>query len=1797
MNLYFFLKLGYHPGYPGNPPPTQNPGLGTSQPGSGQASFGMLPNSVPGQQPYHGLQTQPPRPGYPQTSDSLMTHKMHPSYPGYHAPTTPGSSPALRPQYSQNYLSHPSMDSYSLSMGQSHMPGQSLGTPYGQHQSMMGQYPGQRLHSPSSLHSAPRHPSMPSQYASSYASQNSSSYHSGSSSELWSSGQSMSHLQQSPFSNFSSPATASNSSVSSSALHSSRTSQFASSDYTTNPSNPYFTNQMPNDSTYPPGYTGASTQSQPSTTSRSSSSSRSQQYSGQMGSYSTPPSASITAQASQPAAVTSSSSVSRFSHYSTYPQSMTFDPATQSRLSPYPTPPSGSQTPNSPQYRSSSGYPSSGSTQPTQHPVHSPRRPTATSPAGSPMPPTSHTPGPPSVGSNSTQNSNQGSAFSLTTPNTSHHMSSSSSSVPSVPSSLQQLEQMVMPHLGGPSSTSTSTSKSLATSSANSSTFFTANANSSPISPQSQSQSKMFSHFSSSNTSAQSSQFPYHQYPTTTPQAGNSVPWQPPAGQLSASSSHTTHSIKAGSMMQQPLVHGAQHMSSPTTSTTTKSHQVSDSTLHQPYAYSSSKTPNEMSENAEYSQSFTPSTPSSSSMPTSHTISQSGYNSIPNSSLPASSGINSYDSLPNPKQSSVKNDTQLFDHNKSSRSVMDPLTGDLNQMTSQQSQMSSLNSNSFHPMMQQSYPSQSMPGYPNQSSRFDHPMSNQYGMSSELSNSSYNTTEQDSSMIYDPYNIDNALGIAPPHQTMSEYRESQANIQHSGNADYVQNDPYAANFDDFETTSKRKGKGRPKKDATAVKKERKPRQPRTTTRGAGRGRGRGAKSAVVDRMPLPGMLGDYADTAVPYTAPGMGPPVNESLDMYNNSVDLYPSTNPLMSTNKLTPTNQMSVPPQMMNNAQTNLNSSVLSQPPTGDLISPYSIPTQPLVHPLPNQQHNSQLPQPSLPRSPQNNFESIPDNNYNQNFSSDQQMPIEQSSSIQTPSIVCDKDVSNDTKSLTYEDRFLVEPPVSNDTPATDTAKPESNTVPLMPSTLVPNIEDVNITPDVEKPHLPLNYNSMDISCAPPMNASLVPMYQDSATFQSSSADKGVLEHQENNELNDKTSNTTSFNSSMLDQSADVSNMVPFSDDPNIQQMNFVASTPVSEKSKKPKKRKSKKNESLNVETGDIIANQEEVKPKPKKKRVKKVKNAIDESNMSINNSTIVSSIDFEEKTQLSASNCDTITGVFSESDTPKPAKAKSKSKRKKSPKVVEKTDTTLETDATLCDLNGELPVSELVEEKHKKPKVKNKSPKKKLPKLALKLKQNKKRRRGFGSPDNSDLEKTPPPSPSPDDESAIHKRRSARNTKRHRYNDDIDLDLSDDEFVQKSDSNVVNVQLTEDTMVVEKFLASRMAKREIEVENDKKDGDTTKDEPVFIEIEEFFVKYKNLSYLHCEWKTEDELEKGDRRISQKVKRYKQKKDINVFDFLDEEPFNPDYVEVDRVLDVNEVEEFYEDQEEIQAPLAACSESDQVPPVSTEEVQAPSVNPEEVQAPVQSSEEEEEVKVPVPSSSEEDQVTDVCSEKVVVPEESCLEESEKVLDEQSDYQKECNEKLQDLSDKEDNDDEKKSEIVNKSNVEEIEIKKEVKSEIEDDSVMDTKSEVEKNDENIDLNENVEPCDDVKDASQAEESVQVDEKPKTKKVRIVRHYLVKWRGLSYEESTWELEDDIEPSKIEQFWKFRNPPPKSEWKIKKRPKAGEWEKLVQSPIYKNGNYLREYQLEGVNWLSFCWHNGYVFFKMSSLQILT
>ncbi|XP_078120813.1 chromodomain-helicase-DNA-binding protein 8 isoform X2 [Sander vitreus] len=294
-------------------------------------------------------------------------------------------------------------------------------------------------------------------------------------------------------------------------------------------------------------------------------------------------------------------------------------------------------------------------------------------------------------------------------------------------------------------------------------------------------------------------------------------------------------------------------------------------------------------------------------------------------------------------------------------------------------------------------------------------------------------------------------------------------------------------------------------------------------------------------------------------------------------------------------------------------------------------------------------------------------------------------------------------------------------------------------------------------------------------------------------------------------------------------------------------------------------------------------------------------------------------------------------------------------------------------------------------------------------------KKRKRNASSDHSDGELSPA-SPTALDDDLITKRRSNRVVKRKKYTEDLDIKITDDEDEQEdvdvtttaaavaSISGGSAAQLKqeleldvegqpsmqffvenpseEDAAIVDKVLSLRLTKKEV------CPGQYTT-------VEEFFVKYKNYSYLHCEWASLAQLEK-DKRIHQKIKRFKTKHAQMRHLFQeDEEAFNPDYLEADRILDV-------------------------------------------------------------------------------------------------------------------------SHSVDKDNGEPV-----------------------------------------------------------------IYYLVKWCSLPYEDATWELKEDVDEGKVEEFKKIQNRQPRL--KRTPRPSASSWKKLEETREYKNGNILREYQLEGVNWLLFNWYN--------------
>ncbi|KAJ3044119.1 choline dehydrogenase 7 [Rhizophlyctis rosea] len=91
------------------------------------------------------------------------------------------------------------------------------------------------------------------------------------------------------------------------------------------------------------------------------------------------------------------------------------------------------------------------------------------------------------------------------------------------------------------------------------------------------------------------------------------------------------------------------------------------------------------------------------------------------------------------------------------------------------------------------------------------------------------------------------------------------------------------------------------------------------------------------------------------------------------------------------------------------------------------------------------------------------------------------------------------------------------------------------------------------------------------------------------------------------------------------------------------------------------------------------------------------------------------------------------------------------------------------------------------------------------------------------------------------------------------------------------------------------------------------------------------------------------------------------------------------------------------------------------------------------------------------------------------------------------------------------------------------------------------------------------------------------------HYLVKWCSQTYDMSTWEpqsIVEELDASKIEEFNARRILSPEKQVSYRasnKRPAPKSWKKIDESPLYKNDNQLRAYQLEGLNWLMFCWYH--------------
>ena len=93
---------------------------------------------------------------------------------------------------------------------------------------------------------------------------------------------------------------------------------------------------------------------------------------------------------------------------------------------------------------------------------------------------------------------------------------------------------------------------------------------------------------------------------------------------------------------------------------------------------------------------------------------------------------------------------------------------------------------------------------------------------------------------------------------------------------------------------------------------------------------------------------------------------------------------------------------------------------------------------------------------------------------------------------------------------------------------------------------------------------------------------------------------------------------------------------------------------------------------------------------------------------------------------------------------------------------------------------------------------------------------------------------------------------------------------------------------------------------------------------------------------------------------------------------------------------------------------------------------------------------------------------------------------------------------------------------------------------------------------------------------------------MVNSYLVKWKSLPLDQATWEKDSFVKtlpdgPGAIKEYEAIPDPWKKREnaLAVGRRPDGSQWTKFEESPVYKSDNTLRLYQLEGLNWLVYCW----------------
>ncbi|KAA3674558.1 chromodomain-helicase-DNA-binding protein 7, partial [Paragonimus westermani] len=474
-------------------------------------------------------------------------------------------------------------------------------------------------------------------------------------------------------------------------------------------------------------------------------------------------------------------------------------------------------------------------------------------------------------------------------------------------------------------------------------------------------------------------------------------------------------------------------------------------------------------------------------------------------------------------------------------------------------------------------------------------------------------------------------------------------------------------------------------------------------------------------------------------------------------------------------------------------------------------------------------------------------------------------------------------------------------------------------------------------------------------------------------------------------------------------------------------------------------------------------------------------------------------------------------------------------------------------------------------------------------------------------------------DNSSHDRKRRSERTAgDRKRYTIDLDLNLSDDsdgpgndEMATLNSDSAAGMVEENDMKVVEYVLGRRVTKRVVKkviqrhILKDAEPADSgsevameTIEEEDEEDVEEFYLKYKGYSYLHCEWRALDEID--DPRIRPKLRRFEMKQ-ASIVQQEDDDVvlFNPDYVEVERVLDMK----VYRNGQLISSDKLRA------------EVERTDLNVDLIELRKQRKRERErkraralrEAKARAKAEAE-----GVLANQTVLRRPALFTEGSETTsrDATETTVGEVDHSLCEAS---------SSHLSQSESVAELPV---TMPEGEDDTPSRSSPDrtvpqplviVDPN--SVDSNE---PSDTTVDEVAPLTSTLVAETPTggttanvvlprsviknsdddcengedsdrgtgTRSPVNVTYYLVKWRSLPYEDATWELAQDVDPAKVKEFLKWRIPPKvapvarDNDYKII-RPDTSTWRPIEAGIVYKNSNKLRDYQLEGVNWLTFCW----------------